>query len=272
MSSSNLILTHWRKELKVFNKNFEILRKGSDKEAVHDLRVAIKKLRSYLKLFVFITEKKEWKYLFPETIRLFRILGKERDIELCLELILAYKKEEARNIFRHFIKYMRRQLLYTKGWSKEAVKSYPENELTKISLIMKNDSLLVDGNQLIKKIIDVINTQLQQIKKYYKRPHKIRKLLKDVYYWIKLLPGGAISDSTIEKKLNEMLDDFGIYQDEEMLLSKTRHYRKDYIPRPITEYKAIQLFEKKISNKKEKLLKEVLSNSRKLSKEILMSQ
>ena len=40
----NFILLYWREEIKVFNKNFKILKYGPDKNAVHDLRVAIKKI------------------------------------------------------------------------------------------------------------------------------------------------------------------------------------------------------------------------------------
>jgi len=102
MDNSSFILLYWRKEQKEFKKNFEILRSRPDKNAVHDIRVSIKKLRACLKLYSLIGEKDKWQTLFTETKKLFSILGKERDIEVCIELISGYEQESGENLI--FIK------------------------------------------------------------------------------------------------------------------------------------------------------------------------
>src|SRR5436190_11693400 len=123
MDNSSFILLYWRKEQKEFKKNFEILRSGSDKNAVHNIRVSIKKLLACLKLYSLIREKGKWQTLFTETKKLFSILGKERDIDVCIELISGYEQESGENLI--FIKDdLKLQLQQNQRWSQEAIKKY----------------------------------------------------------------------------------------------------------------------------------------------------
>ena len=267
MTHSNFILIYWKKEQVEFNKNLEILGNGPDKNAVHDLRVAIKKLRACLKLYVIITEKKEGKELFNETRNLFSILGKERDIEICLELLTAYEKEN--NIkFSNLKIYLQSQLEITQTWSQHALKNYHEKELANLTLLLNPGAEVPDKDWLIKKTIDAINDHLRQIKGYYKQPHKMRKLLKDVYYWLKMLPQNTIKKKELENKLEKILDDFGNWQNDEIFLVKCKHFRKDDLPDPLEEYKLLKTLEKKIEERKEKLLKDVLHKTNQLPKKV----
>jgi hypothetical protein len=83
-----------------------------------------------------------------------------------------------------------------------------------------------------------------------------------------MLPEGSVSESSFEKELNKMLDDFGDWQNDEMLLAKVKHFRKDSLPSPLPEYETLKTFEKKIKEKKDKILKEVLQKTKRLPKEI----
>ncbi len=267
MNNSNFILLYWRKEQKEFKKNFEILYKVANKNAVHDIRVAIKKLRACLKLYSLIREKENWKDHFTETKKLFSILGKERDIEICLELISGYEKESKENL--SFVKSeLQKQLRINQRWSQKAIKNYPKKEFVRIEYVLKKDTGLSE-KEWIEKTIDCIITHLQQIKKYYKQPHQIRKILKDIYYWLKMLPEGAVdAASSFEKEINKILDDFGNWQNDEILTRLIKHYQKDYLPEEIPEYDSFKTFEKKIDEKKEKILKVALHKTKRLRKKI----
>ena len=61
MPDENPILKYWRSELEVFNKNLLLLHQQINEEAIHDLRVAIKKLRSCFKIYSDLIEKKKKK-------------------------------------------------------------------------------------------------------------------------------------------------------------------------------------------------------------------
>ena len=83
MPADNFILKHWIKQQTVFLKNLEELKKQGKAdtiEVVHDLRVATKKLRAYLKLLGILLEKKGYTTLFQKTEDLFNVVGKHRDI------------------------------------------------------------------------------------------------------------------------------------------------------------------------------------------------
>ena len=267
MWHSNFIRRYWEEEQKVFNKNFEILSHGQDKDAVHDIRVAIKKLHACLKLYAIITEKKDWQSLFTETKSLFSVLGRERDVEMCLELVSNDEKEtgaDYTNIKNHL-----QSLLQTmQRWSQHALKNYYKTELADLTSLLTRGADEPAKEWLIEKTIDAINNHLRQIKDYYKQPHKIRKLLKDVYYWLKMLPKNAVTDYSLEKKLEGILDDFGNWQNDEMLLTKTKHFRKDNLPDSFGEYDSLKKFEKRMKERKEKLLKDVLYKTKRLPKKI----
>ena len=88
MPDENPILIYWRSELDVFNKNLTSLREKINEEAIHDLRVAIKKLRSCFKLYSELIKKRHKK--LPVGIdTLFSILGKHRNIEMNKKLLLS---------------------------------------------------------------------------------------------------------------------------------------------------------------------------------------
>ena len=235
MRHSNFILFYWEEEQKVFNKNLEILSKGLDKNAVHDIRVAIKKMRACLKLYGIITKKKDWQDLFTETKNLFAVLGKERDVEMCLELLQDDEKENKTD-YANIKIYLQSILQTMQTWSQKALKTYHKTGLTDLTSLLSEGADTVTKKWLIEKTIDAINDHLHQIKDYYKQPHKIRKLLKDVYYWLKMLPKNAIANNSLEKKLEKILDGFGNWQNDEMLLTKTKHYRKDNLPDSFEEF------------------------------------
>jgi CHAD domain-containing protein len=265
MTHSNFILLYWRKEQKVFNKNFELLSLGPNKNAVHDLRVAIKKLRACVKLYAIITKRKDWQSFFNETKKLFTVLGKERDVEMCLELLSDDEKESGSD-YTNIKIYLQLLLQTIQNWSLHALKNYHKTELDNLALALSGNTHSKEW--LIKKTIDAINDHLQQIKDYYKQPHKIRKLLKDVYYWLKMLPTNAVAETSMEKDLEGILDDFGNWQNDEMLLTKVKHFRKDDLPDSFQEYDSLKTFEKKVEERKGKLLKDVLHKTRQLPKKI----
>jgi len=269
MRHSNFIFLYWRKEQKEFNKNFRILSQGPDKNAVHDLRVAIKKLRATLKLYAIITSKKDWQNLFIETKKLFTVLGKERDVEISTELLLEDEKKNEAD-YSNAKTYLQSLLQTMQSWSQDALKNYPKTELTTLTLLLSKDADNHTKEWLVEKTIEVINDSLQKIKNYYKKPHKIRKLLKDIYYWLKMLPKNTLPDS-LEKELEKILDDFGNWQNDEVFLSKVKHFRKDNLPDAFKEYDSLKALEENIEESKEKL-RDVLHKTKQLPNKISVKE
>src|SRR5215470_5166668 len=96
MPDENPILRHWQKECTLLHDNVMRLREGINVEATHDVRVAIKKIRSYRKLHAALFDKKE-----PhkgQTIReLFSVLGRHRNMDIAKTLLISLSGKKPPN-------------------------------------------------------------------------------------------------------------------------------------------------------------------------------
>ena len=93
MVAENILLQHWESELTTLKENMYSYT-TSDTEMTHKIRVGIKKLRAYFKLYFFIYKKEETKELFKDTVDLFSLLGKHRNIQINKEKVEAYLHAE----------------------------------------------------------------------------------------------------------------------------------------------------------------------------------
>jgi len=260
MSYSNFILILWKKEQKVFNNNLAVLKQHPRKKAVHDLRVAVKKIRAALKLYLLISEKPWPEDPLKETEQLFSILGKQRDIEICLEIIDASEKETVKK-YPELKYYFRTVLSVAHKWSKKAALQYHRKELNEIALLLKTETQVIEPEKLKLKIAGIIHTHLVNSRNYFKKPHRLRQCLKEIYYWIKMIPESLLFPFEYEKELHDVLDDFGNWQNLSVFEIKLRHFRKDYLPKTFPEYDSIKMLESGVNEKKEKLLNEALNKT-----------
>jgi len=95
--SVNHLWLQWKKSQKDFEHNFAPLQERIKTEAIHDIRVAMKKLRAYLELYRQLKKEPDYDYLFLKTGQLFLTLGRYRDIEICLSLLKGLEKETNKN-------------------------------------------------------------------------------------------------------------------------------------------------------------------------------
>src|SRR5438046_1465808 len=122
----HFLLPHWKKELQVFHENLLVLQRSPDTEAVHDLRVAIKKLRSYTKLYSILFKDEKAKGFLSGTKNLFSVLGKQRNIEMSIELL---KRSKLRGRFTSIQKHFEFYLKETKHRSISALQKYKTDGL-----------------------------------------------------------------------------------------------------------------------------------------------
>ncbi|HMK27915.1 MAG TPA: CHAD domain-containing protein [Chitinophagaceae bacterium] len=268
MGTADFIFIYWEKEQKEFFKNLAVLKKHSRKKAVHDLRVAVKKLRAALELDFLISEKPLPEDLLKGTEQLFSILGKQRDIEICLVLIDTFKKETGKK-YPALKNYFRTLLPIAIKWTKKAVEKYKKKELEEIALLLKNESPVVEQEELKQKIAGIINTHLANCRNYFEKPHKLRQDLKEIYYWIMMIPGSLLPPVEYEKELHDVLDDFGNWQDLSVFEMKIKHFRKDYLPKTFPEYEETKMLQAAVKEKKEELLKVALNKTRSLLRKAL---
>jgi CHAD domain-containing protein len=188
MEGSNLIVKHWLQQEKIFNDNLILSRKRPTKLSVHDLRVSVKKMRSYLRLKQQFTGE-EWKESFSKTSVLFKSFGRLRDYDMSLTLIRKFERKQFSS-FIFFKEYLSVNRSLTRKWAKQNAIRFTEQEPDGFTEQFK---LLAGSNaEISERIIHLSALKIKKVKNlakhFHKNAHEIRKQLKDVYYWLKTLP------------------------------------------------------------------------------------
>ncbi len=271
MDDYNTIFVHWKKSQKDFEKNLSLLLLRINTEPVHDIRVAIKKLRAFLSLYILLKKEPEWTCLLSKTINLFDVLGRHRDIETCLALTVAFEKETTCS-YKEWKNYLQSLLKTTRAWANQEIHHYHKKELAKTALLLKQDSSLADNISFLKDLSVIIYNQLAKTRNHFRQPHLVRKNLKEVYYWISLFPDENIMASWHHKELHSILDDLGNWQDNEILDIRIKNFRKDYLPKPFEEYQLLKDFQNKIRDTKKILLKSANNKARRWMKKVLQNE
>ena len=257
MPAPIFILLHWKKQQRIFSQNLAILRKLPDDKAIHDLRVAVKKLRSYLKLLTILFKKIEEEPGFEKTGQLFKVLGKHRDIEMGLILLEAFEKEH-RLTYTAFRFHLKVALQRTQLWVQNALSKYDDTELSRLTRQLGLHLKESNKEELLKEINIIFTKENKKLTRLVKhladQPHEIRKMLKNIFYWIAICPKDFLLNSSQVSKLKKALDQLGDWQDHEMLHSKIKHFRKDFVPASREEYLQLKDLEKDIERKMELML------------------
>jgi CHAD domain-containing protein len=261
MPATFFILLHWKKQQNVFLQNLAKLTNKRETEAIHDLRVAVKKLRSYLKLLTILSIKID-RSGFEKTEHLFSALGKHRDIEMGLMLMQAFEKEN-RITYTAFRFHLKVALQQTGIWVQNALSNYDEKKLTGLTRQLEQQLKETNTEKLIDTTGVILNKEIKKLKRLTKhlatQPHEVRKMLKNIFYWISIYPQNILTNSQV-KKLRKSLDLLGDWQDHEMLHRKIKHFRKDFVPALKEEYLLLKELEKSIEDKMEAMLKKADKN------------
>lgn len=267
MPDENPILIYWKSELEVFNKNLLSLREKMNEEAVHDLRVAIKKLRSCFKIYSELLEKKHNKGLPADVDSLFSILGKQRDIEMSKKLLLSFGGKST-FFLNPLLVYL--QLLHDQAgeYSRPTIQKLNAEKIDPLTRQMETGLASLDSNELLSKSNDVVQSSVEKVKddlKHFKeRSHLVRKQLKDVYYQSKMFHGkGAFNKSQL-KTLDTTLDHLGNIHDHEVLISNLKNFRKTILANSMKEFAMIKRIEERAKKKKNDLLDKAYEATEKL--------
>ena len=245
MPGNNFILKSWLLQGKVFNENLILSRKRPTRISVHDLRVAVKKMRSYLRLKEELT-KDEWKELFSKISALFKSFGRLRDYDMSLNLIRKMERKELLSFI--FLKeYLSVNRSLTRRWAKQDAVKFNDQEPD----VFNNqfDSLQGRKEEVYEKIIQLSVLKIKKVKTlakhFQKNAHEIRKQLKDMYYWLKICPKDLPEEFINMKVLDRILTYLGNWQDHVILNQKIKQYLKD-LPKRSEEKVMLKSLEKKL--------------------------
>ena len=257
MEGSNLILKNWLQQEKILNDNLIVSRKRPTKVAVHDLRVAVKKQRSYLRLKQQLTSE-EWKESFSKISALFKSFGRLRDYDMSLTLTRKLERKEILS-FIFFKEYLSVNRSLTRKWAKQDAIKFNEQEP---DIFNERFKLLAGSNaEISERIIQLSALKIKKIKTlakhFHKNAHEIRKQLKDLYYWLKICPKALAENFINMKVLDRVLNYLGNFQDHFILQKKIRQYIKD-LPKKNEEKEMLKGLDKKIETAQKEILNKAI--------------
>lgn len=252
MDQPNLLIKSWQEQKSIFIDNLAISRKRPTKAAAHDIRVSMKKMRSYLRLTEPITGL-DWKQVFAGTKKLFRSFGRLRDFEMSIALTRTQEKS-LETSFGNFKKYLIVNRSLMRKWVKQDTLRYDEQQLNGLTQKL---TLSFTNEELIGKITDLSGAKIkkarQQGRHFQKKAHKIRKELKDAYYWLRICPPEIVENIIAVKELDKMLGFLGKWQDHFILKKKIDRYLKDFVTHA-DEEEALKNLQTSLTDSQDKLL------------------
>jgi CHAD domain-containing protein len=268
MPSDNFIVRHWQAELQIFHQNFLLLKEQMNPEPIHDLRVSVKKLRSYLKLYIVLFKKEDTEELFAKTKELFSVLGKHRNIEMSKQLLLSFadKNNPVVNSLFVYLQLLQDQI---SQYCQQVLQQYETTSLDELTSQLEQAFEGIGTEETANKVKDMILSSLQSIKhnlKHFKnKSHLVRKRLKDVLYWLKISPDDLVFTKSGIKTIDKILDHLGNVQDYEVLITNLKNFQKTILANSLVEYDLI----KKIRNKAKKKKDILLRKANEITKELI---
>lgn len=222
-AEENLILKNWRQQEKNFIDNLFTCRKRPTKASVHELRVAVKRLRSYLRLKKQITGQ-EWKGSFSNILILFKSFGQVSDLDMSITLIKQQERKEQLS-FQKFRDHLSVNRALNRKWVKQDAMKFNTREL---DILTDQFNLDLTDKEICEKILHYSVLKIKKVKilskHFQKNSHKIRKQLKDVYSWIKICPKDFIEHFIRIRSLDQMLKYLGGWQDHYVLRKKINQF------------------------------------------------
>ena len=250
VSDSNLRRAFWRQVRKVSRRLREeyrrVLRSGSA-TAIHDLRVATRRLQTLVDLAALSKPSKRAAKLRKRLKSLRHTLGSRRD----LDMILGKLRERARNTAsarrRRILRAVIRQIApEAKGISKTMYRATSKTGIKKLGRMTKN---VIGGQRLKALSVEVLNTAMRQAEQRWLAAINTAKLRKDAaaYHDVRIktktlrymiesvsrfveLPGAEETTEwlkIIQDELGEWHDEIELTRRVTALLSKDADYQAD---------------------------------------------
>ncbi len=177
----NIIKKRYRKLRKQFRK----AKKHFDDEAIHQLRVEYKKLRAFLRLIFSESEIKDGAKITGKLKKCYALAGSVRDLQLQQKRILETTRLEPKKPW-DYIHLLQEKINELKPLLKRILlKKTVAKSKKKISVIIPSEFPISDFKYYIEKILATIFRIIEQEAIGDPDIHRIRKLLKDLFYNLK---------------------------------------------------------------------------------------
>ncbi|MBO9632561.1 MAG: CHAD domain-containing protein [Chitinophagaceae bacterium] len=222
---------------------------GFDVDLIHDLRVAYKKLRAFIRLM----QEEERKLEMPEDIKLlYRSCGTVRDLQLVIERL-----KDSRELIPHFLKGLHHELFTAKELLVMHIEDISVRKAVKE--IVEGLPVELTGDMVrhfIQRKVATIHVLLLALE-HEEELHAIRKALKDLVYVKKILSEDLgfdypFSEWTDDEKLEKLNTQLGDLNDQHIALSFFD--TKRIAEAPAEEQPAIQVLQRQWETEKNEMM------------------
>ncbi len=233
----DLLSTYIRRlynELQTLN---DLAVKTADVEAVHDMRVQIKRLNC---VYTFLDESKingikRLEY-YEKLKAYFKIAGNLRDIQLHRSLLQEYKDQNG-DLYQDYDKYITALEGDARDYFHRNRDSFPIREQKTISSSILNSVKKISPSELYKLSVVFISDRIRKIESYYlhyeteEYLHKTRQTIKELRYFLELFiecsdnTGTPIIKFEEIKQVEEIL---GGWNDKQVFCEDLKRYYKNY--------------------------------------------
>jgi CHAD domain-containing protein len=227
------LLSYFQAQQATVLNNWQSAKSEHDVDALHDLRVGIKRLKAlYQVLDPLSGGKFEYKTHFEDIRQLFKAVGKLRDIQVQNRLFTYFAKETPLEDYKDFYRELQKSAEDESVQLKSALQSFKPQVMEDS---INDTAVFLEGytdKKAIKQTLKYLNKRLKQVKDLlpFKKDellmHEMRSRVKQAYYIIELLklmqPDlEAVEDAKCIKLAGELL---GQWHDHAVLSDQIRNF------------------------------------------------
>lgn len=182
-----------RHQINLFKKHYLYAYNPGNREAIHDYRVSLKRIRLLMKYLGEISETMRLRNAFKKARlnKVFKTGGILREIQINRKLLKEYENKENRK-FRDFRFYMKKKEVKARRKFREVWKKFSFRRLYNFRLRLIRAYTDTPESFITEHLDIFLNNRLQQIENLVKDKevenhlHRIRKLTKDIKYLLEL--------------------------------------------------------------------------------------
>lgn len=256
MNATHLLLPHWQREAQIFHQKMSLVARRLHHGAIHDARVAMKKLRSYARLSDKVMRTSLRAALLPFAT-LYLTCGACRDAYNAIRLLetFSHRLERRFPLFEAYLKI-----------SLQAHARYLRKVFTILPISESDWQLLSQPQGLSERVslqaLRAMQDETQALWESVEMPasdrnaealHDLRKALKQLFYWLEVVPASdsfAFHDFKALRTLNSL---FGKWQDLHQLERRVQLFRQEFLGKGTSERRDLKLLLKSIAQEKRKL-------------------
>lgn len=256
MKATYSLLPHWRKEAETFHQKIALVERRLSHSAIHDARVAMKKLRSYAQLSDKVA-RTSLRTMVAPFATLYRMCGACRDAYNATRLLQTFARRLDRR-FPLFEAYLKISLQSSARYLRKAFAMLP---------ISESDWLLLAQAQglresLSPQMLRAMQSETQALWESVEMPtsdhdakalHDLRKALKRLYYWLEIVPASESFAFRRLKELRALNSLFGKWQDLYQLERRAKFFRQELLGKEASERQELKLLLKSVAQDKQKL-------------------